>query len=67
MALTTAQQALLDRLQAQARAAEKDPITYSRGFVIGTLGCHKTVAAALVRKQLAVRKQGVFGAWIDVL
>lgn len=54
--LTGPQIHLIGTLEAQAKAAAENPGTYSRGMTPGSVGCHKTVAASLVKVGLLVAK-----------
>ena len=53
MKLTTAQTKLLKSLRAQKLAAIKEPgARFSNGWTLGSAGCHRSVAAALLKKGL---------------
>lgn len=65
--LTAAQTELLSQIEAQAKAAAEYPGTYSRGLAPGTVGCHKTVAASLVKMGLLVTKRSALhGQIVDL-
>lgn len=54
--LSLPQLRLLELLRMQTRATAKSPLSYSRGMLVGSRGCHRKVVEALLRRGLVVQR-----------
>ena len=64
--ITTAQAALLRALVAQASAAARWPRAYSADLFVGSVGCHKAVAEALIARDLVTVGARPYGRYITI-